>query len=66
MFVTLEVSKLSGWSNADALCREPNGEHTVRARCRVPAGGGGRPRCTRRAGEGLTADWEQGSGRSAR
>ena len=29
------------------------------------AGGGGRPRCTQRAAEGSTADWEQGTGRSA-
>ena len=29
MFVTLEVSKLSGWLNADAPCREPKGGHTV-------------------------------------
>ena len=30
MVVTLEVSKLSGWLNADAYCREPKGGHTVR------------------------------------
>ena len=33
MLVTLEVSKLSGWLNADApcpACREPKGGHTVR------------------------------------
>ena len=30
MFVTLEVSKLSGWLNADADYRESKGEHTVR------------------------------------
>eukprot|EP00964_Phaeocystis_antarctica_P011003 scaffold6041_cov54-Phaeocystis_antarctica.AAC.3 len=29
------------------------------------ARGGGRPRCTQRAGEGSTADWEQGTGRRA-
>eukprot|EP00964_Phaeocystis_antarctica_P062013 scaffold37107_cov48-Phaeocystis_antarctica.AAC.1 len=28
-------------------------------------GGGGRPRCTQRAGVGSTADWGQGTGRSA-
>jgi len=28
--VTLEVSKLSGWLNADAPCRESKGGHTVR------------------------------------
>ena len=30
MFVTLEVSKLSGWLNADARCRESKGGHAVR------------------------------------
>ena len=30
MFVTLEVSKLSGWLNACAPCRESKGGHTVR------------------------------------
>ena len=29
MFVTLEVSKLSGWLNDDASCRESNGGHTI-------------------------------------
>ena len=37
MFVTLEVSKLSGWLNADANCRESKGEHTVR--CAVQSTG---------------------------
>ena len=26
--VTLDMSKLSGWLNADAYCRESNGGHT--------------------------------------
>ena len=30
MVVTLEVSKLSFWLNADARCRESKGGHTVR------------------------------------
>ena len=30
MFVTLDVSKLSGWLNALASCRESKGGHTVR------------------------------------
>ena len=30
MVVTLVVSKLSGWLNADARCRESKGGHTVR------------------------------------
>eukprot|EP00964_Phaeocystis_antarctica_P029952 scaffold16885_cov51-Phaeocystis_antarctica.AAC.1 len=34
MSVTLEVSKLSGWLNADAYCRESNGGHTVRGELR--------------------------------
>ena len=29
MFVRLEVSKLSGWLNADARCRESKKRHTV-------------------------------------
>ena len=40
MFVTLEVSKLSGWLNADAYCRESKGGHTVRGEvCREGDGG---------------------------
>ena len=31
MVVTLEVSKLSGWLNDDAPCRESNGGYAVRA-----------------------------------
>ena len=34
MCVTLEVSKLSGWLNADAVCRESKGGHTVRGEVR--------------------------------
>ena len=36
MYVTLEVSKLSGWLNAFAFCRESKGGHAVR--CGVRAG----------------------------
>ena len=32
--MTLEVSKFSGWLNADALCRESKGGHTVRGEVR--------------------------------
>ena len=42
MVVTLEMSKLSGWSNADASCRV-NGEHVKRPGCkarRAPETGG--------------------------
>ena len=35
MVVTLDVSKLSGWLNADAYCRESNGGHTVRGEVRA-------------------------------
>ena len=35
MLVTLEVSKLSGWLNADALCRESKGGHTMRGERRA-------------------------------
>ena len=34
MAVTLEVSKLSGWLNADARCRESKGGHAVRGELR--------------------------------
>ena len=37
--MTLEVSKLSGWLNADADCRESEGGHTVRGEVCVPEGG---------------------------
>ena len=30
ILVTLEVSKLSGWLNADAACRKSKGGHAVR------------------------------------
>ena len=40
MVVTLEVSKLSGWLNANANCRESNGGHTVW--CEVQGTGSGR------------------------
>ena len=68
MVVTLEVSKLSGWLNADAYCRESKGGLTVRGEADTgrQAGGGGRSRCKQRAAEGSTADWGQGTGRSAR
>ena len=52
MSVTLEVSKLSGWLNADAYCRESNGGHTMRDEVRARRReGGGRPRCKQGAGE---------------
>ena len=35
MLVTLEVSKLSGWLNADADCRGSKGGHTVRGEVRA-------------------------------
>eukprot|EP00964_Phaeocystis_antarctica_P018533 scaffold10238_cov45-Phaeocystis_antarctica.AAC.3 len=35
MYVTPEVSKLSGWLNADAPCRESKGGHTVRCEVRA-------------------------------
>ena len=68
MVVTLEVSKLSGWLNDDAYCRESKEGHAV---CGAryagrQAEGGGRPQCKQRVGQGSTADWGQGTGRSAR
>eukprot|EP00964_Phaeocystis_antarctica_P026935 scaffold15160_cov57-Phaeocystis_antarctica.AAC.2 len=45
MSVTLEVSKLSGWLNTAAFCRESNGGHAVRGEVRAwrreAAGDGG-------------------------
>ena len=38
MVVTLDVSKLSGWLNADAYCEESNGGYTMRACWREAAG----------------------------
>ena len=35
MFVTLEVSKLSGWLNASASCRGSKGGHAVRGDVRA-------------------------------
>eukprot|EP00964_Phaeocystis_antarctica_P033699 scaffold19101_cov53-Phaeocystis_antarctica.AAC.7 len=46
MFVTLEVSKASGWLNADADCRESKGGHTYGADQGVCGLGGGRRRAT--------------------
>ena len=52
MLVTPEVSKLSGWLNADASCRESKGGHAVRGEVRAGrAAGGRRPRRKQRAGE---------------
>eukprot|EP00964_Phaeocystis_antarctica_P117932 scaffold81772_cov49-Phaeocystis_antarctica.AAC.5 len=45
MVVTLEVSKLSGWLNADAPCQESNGGHTVWGEVQS-TGRGGRRRTT--------------------
>ena len=45
MVVTLEVSRLSGWLNAVAYCRESHGGHTVRGEVQVGRQqGGGRAR----------------------
>ena len=45
MFVTLEVSRFSGWLNADTRCRDSEGGHTVRGQVRAwrweAAGDGG-------------------------
>ena len=53
MLVTLEVSKLSGWLNADAPCREPKEGHAVGRGMQASRRGRRRPA---RAGEGWTAD----------
>ena len=65
MVVTLEVLKLSGWLNADADCRESKGGYRCGTRC--GPGGGRRRAIAVQAGrrEGPTADWGQGTGKSA-
>ena len=66
MVVTLEVSKLSGWLNADAYCRESNGGHTMLGEVRPGRREAAGDRDARSVqGEGPTADWGQGTGRSA-
>jgi len=61
MFVTLDVSRLSGWLNADAYCREPNGGQTMRGEVR--AAGCGRRRATAvRAGRRGGLDCRLGAG----
>ena len=65
MFVTLEVSKLSGWLNSRAVCQEPEGGIQCGARFGSGGRGGEQRRCKQRAGEGSTANWGQGTGRSA-
>ena len=34
MFVTLDVSRLSGWLNANAVCRDSKGRHAMRGEVR--------------------------------
>ena len=53
MSVTLELSKLSGWLNADAACRESKRGHTLRGEGAGPADGGdGTAQCAARCGLG--------------
>ena len=61
MLVTLEVSKLSGWLNDAAPCRESEAGHAVWGEVCGSAGGrgGGRRRCKQRAEKGSTADWRR-------
>ena len=49
MAVTLEVSKLSGWLNADALCRVERRGHTLRGEVRRGRRAGRQRRCKQRA-----------------
>ena len=42
MSVTLEVSRLSGWLNADAPCRVERGKHRRRVTCGQAGGRAGR------------------------
>ena len=66
MFVTLEVSRLSGWLKYDASCRVPQGGRTVRGGMRGGRREGvRRRRRMQRAGEGLTGHRGVGHARSA-
>ena len=63
MRVTLEVSKLSGWLNADAYCRESEGGHTVRGEVYGSAGGRRWATAVQAAcRRGSTVDMGQGTG----
>ena len=53
MVVTLVVSKLSGWLNADAVCRESKGGHTVWSEVRAGRQGAADDRSARSVQEGL-------------
>ena len=66
MVVTLEVSKLSGWLNADAYCRESEGGHAARGEVYGSAGERRRATAVQAVCKGSTSDWGQGTGRSAR
>ena len=67
MVVTLEVSKFSGWLNADALCRESKGGHTVRDDVRAGRREAAGDRGARSVqGRARLQVWGQGTGRSAR
>ena len=59
MFVTLDVSKLSGWLNADACCRVERRAYAMRGEVRAGRREGVRRRRRKRhaRGEGLTQGW---------
>eukprot|EP00964_Phaeocystis_antarctica_P096347 scaffold62657_cov64-Phaeocystis_antarctica.AAC.7 len=62
MVVTLDVSKLSGWLNADACCRKSKAGHARRGPRCWPVGRRWRATAVQAAcREGSTADWEQGT-----
>eukprot|EP00964_Phaeocystis_antarctica_P096872 scaffold63096_cov53-Phaeocystis_antarctica.AAC.3 len=64
MSVTLEVSKLSGWLNADASCQKSKGGGV---RCGARCGAGSREGLRQRAAGGARLKaWGPGRARSAR
>ena len=67
MVVTLDVSKLSGWLNTDADCRESKAGHALRGEVRdgVREVADDRGASSAHAGGLDGTDWEQGTGRSA-
>eukprot|EP00964_Phaeocystis_antarctica_P109346 scaffold73835_cov49-Phaeocystis_antarctica.AAC.2 len=57
MVVTLDVSKISGWLNADAPCRESKRVHAIRGEVLAGGGGRGRVQVERFIGRGPTEGW---------
>ena len=64
MVVTLDVSKLSGWLNTDADCRESKAGHAMRGEVLWPGGGRWRATAVQAARTG-GLDYRLGAGHGA-